>query len=248
MASPKTKQKRWKPSRLHAEEERVRLESLKYIAGEPALQRHADVVEASMTALEHFSAGWLTDDLDLLTIQHLGLELFNSGAAALRLMLSGYHQNAATHLRDVLETAFLLDYLRTDPQLIAKWRGAAEKKERRQFEPVHVRIALDARDGFKEQKRAQHYQALSTFAHPNPKAFIMLRPTGSRWAKPGPFHDAGLLKALLEEMGKVFVLAVGNYLTYFEARTPIDRVTRAVFFAEVAKWRAGQGEPVHREA
>jgi hypothetical protein len=154
----------------------------------------------------------------------------------LKLLLAGYYQNAASHLRDVLETAFLLAYLRTDPQLIAKWREVELRKERREFEPVHVRTALDERDGFKEQKRAEHYRTLSTFAHPNPKAFILLRPTGSKLAKPGPFHDAGLLKALLEEMGKVFVPALASYLPYFTARTSIDEATREHFFAEADKW------------
>jgi hypothetical protein len=44
---------------LHAEEERVRLVSLDHIASNAALLLHANVVEASLTALEHFSAGWL---------------------------------------------------------------------------------------------------------------------------------------------------------------------------------------------
>jgi hypothetical protein len=194
----------------------------------------ADPIRGLLTHL--FDSVRLTDDLDLLTIQHLGLRLFNGGAAALKLLLAGYYQNAASHLRDVLETAFLLAYLRTDPQLIAKWREVELRKERREFEPVHVRTALDERDGFKEQKRAEHYRTLSTFAHPNPKAFILLRPTGSKLAKPGPFHDAGLLKALLEEMGKVFVPALASYLPYFTARTSIDEATREHFFAEADKW------------
>jgi hypothetical protein len=221
---------------LHSEEERVRLVSLDHIASDTTLHLHASLVEASMTALEHFSAGWLTDDLDLLTVQHLGLRLFNGGAAALKLLLAGYYQNAASHLRDVLETAFLLDYLGTDPQLVAKWREAESKKDRREFEPVHIRTALDARDGFTEQKRAEHYRRLSTLAHPNPKAFVLLRPTGSKLANPGPFHDAGLLKALLEEMGKVFIPATVNYLHYFSSRTPIDQATRDGFFAVANNW------------
>ena len=51
---------------------------------------------------------------DSVTIQLLGIRLFNASASALALMLMGYYQNSVTMLRDLLETGFLIDYFAID--------------------------------------------------------------------------------------------------------------------------------------
>ncbi len=141
---------------LQAEEDRIRSISLAHIRQHEDLGLHADAIEAAMSVIEHFTAGWLTADLDELTIQHLGIRLFNAAASAWRLLLCGYYQNSTAQLRDLLETAFLLDYLGTAPGLVATWRDARSAADRDQFRPVKIRESLDTRDGFKERKRADH--------------------------------------------------------------------------------------------
>ncbi|MEI7872305.1 MAG: hypothetical protein WCK95_09305 [Alphaproteobacteria bacterium] len=228
---------------LQAEEDRIRSISLAHIRQHEDLGLHADAIEAAMSVIEHFTAGWLTADLDELTIQHLGIRLFNAAASAWRLLLCGYYQNSTAQLRDLLETAFLLDYLGTAPGLVATWRDARSAADRDQFRPVKIRESLDTRDGFKERKRADHYRLLSTYAsHPNPLGFAMLRPAGTTLAKVGPFFDESALKAVLEEAGKAVLPAAVNYVPYFELRTPTDMETRHHFYAVADRWfRAGYG-------
>src|SRR3981189_3260146 len=53
-----------------------------------------------------------------LTMQFLGIRLFNAAAVSLKLALSGYYQKAFVHVRDILETYFLVDYLRNNTTAI----------------------------------------------------------------------------------------------------------------------------------
>jgi SAM-dependent methyltransferase len=71
-------------------------------------------------------------------------------AASVGLALLGYSQNSALILRDVLETVFLIDYFAGDRTPIERWRFAEKKARMKDFGPVKVREALDARDGFTE--------------------------------------------------------------------------------------------------
>jgi hypothetical protein len=88
-----------------------------------------------------------TCDEDVEVIKILSMRTFNAFGASLKLALSGYHENSALILRDVLETVFLIDYF-GDRSLIARWRFADEKTRTDEFSPVKVREALDKRDGF----------------------------------------------------------------------------------------------------
>jgi len=64
--------------------------------------------------------------------------------------LLGYSQNSALILRDVLETVFLIDYFAGGRTPIERWRFAEKQARMKDFGPVKVREALDARDGFTE--------------------------------------------------------------------------------------------------
>lgn len=141
-------------SRLHDREEALRREALSFIAADSGLSLHVTVVEQAMDIAD-LLCQVPTDDEDLKVVQMLGMRLFNAFAASLKLALSGYGQNSALILRDVLETAFLLDYCRTDRAAITRWRLADEKARRTEFAPVKVRDALDKRDGFTGEKRAK---------------------------------------------------------------------------------------------
>src|SRR3546814_5877357 len=111
-----------------------------------------------------------TSDEDIKVIQVLGMRIFNALGAALKLSLSGYHQNSALILRDVLETTFLIDYFSSNPEKIKCWRSADKKIRMKEFSPVKIREPLDARDGFTEKKRHAMNELFSELASQDRKS------------------------------------------------------------------------------
>jgi hypothetical protein len=145
----------------------------------------------------------------------LGFGFFNGLASAFRLMTSGYFQTAAMLQRDLLETIFLLDFLRSNPAKVATWRAADEDVRRKQFGPVKIRIALDKRDGFRGKKREQTYKLCCELAaHPTYNGFRMLAPKGAG-AHCGPFLDEPTLKALVAEHAKLALQGWHGFSTLF---------------------------------
>jgi hypothetical protein len=78
-------------------------------------------------ATGHFPPLASSSDENLKVAVVLGMRTFNAFAASIKLALSGYHQNSALILRDVMETVFLLDLFAGDPSLIERWRHADKK-------------------------------------------------------------------------------------------------------------------------
>ncbi|MNY30369.1 hypothetical protein D3C86_1644750 [compost metagenome] len=151
-------------------------------------------------------------------------------------MLSGYYQNATLQMRDMLETAFLLDYFQTDTTLIAQWRGSDKKQRMNQFGPAKVRTALDDRDGFTERKRAVAYELLSELAaHPTNMGFQMLRPDG-RNAHCGPFLEATALTAVFSELAKLQVQAAMNFAQLINRNTLEIGEARLDFLETHGQW------------
>jgi hypothetical protein len=92
------------------------------------LSRHAAMVEQSMTMLNFLVKRHVHTNQDELTIQFLGIRLFNSGSSAMKLLMSGYYQSTVMVMRDILETTFLLDYFHSNRSEIAVWRKCDERK------------------------------------------------------------------------------------------------------------------------
>jgi hypothetical protein len=204
---------------LHREEERFREIARTMIAADDRLQLHLAVTEAAMD-LADMLRKFATSDENLKVAQVLGMRTFNAFAASIKLTLSGYHQNSALILRDVLETAFLLDLFAGNPSLIERWRRADKKARKKDFSPVKVREALDARDGFTAKKRFEMYELFSELAgHPNMKASWMMRPQKDGDAVIGPFMETTALEAVISEMGRL-AIQVGEKLDRF---FPVDR-------------------------
>ncbi len=156
-----------------------------------------------------------TSDENLKVAQILGMRTFNAFGASLKLALSGYHQNSALVLRDVLETVFLLDLFAGDRALIERWRYADRKERKKSFSPVKVREALDNRDGFTSKRRAELYELFSELAgHPNMKSDWMMRPQKDGDAVIGPFMEATALEAVISEMGRLAV-QIGEHINAF---------------------------------
>lgn len=191
-----------------------RAKALEIIGASMLLQQHLAVTEAAMD-LADVLRQIETSDEDLKVIQLLGMRTFNAFGASLNLTLSGYHQNAALILRDVLETVFLINYFAGDRSLIERWRFADKKTRREEFAPVKVREALDKRDGFTSKKRFEMYELFSELAgHPTMKSAYMMRPQRDGDAVIGPFMEATALEAVISEMGRLAV-QVGEQLDLF---------------------------------
>lgn len=199
---------------LHGAEEQLREKALGIIAGDQRLQLHLAIVEATMEIADIFRQ-FGTSDEDLKVVKILGMRAFNALGASLKLALSGYHQNSALILRDVLENAFLLDLFACDQTQIKLWRNADKKARMKDFSPVKVRHALDTRDGFTSRKRAEMYEMFSELAgHPTMKSAWMMRPKKEGGAVIGPFMETTSLEAVISEMGRL-AIQVGGHINAF---------------------------------
>jgi hypothetical protein len=68
-----------------------------------------------MNAIYAFTHDHVHGSENELTLQYLGIRLFNAAGASVKLALSGYYQKAFDQVRDVIETYFLVDYLCNRP-------------------------------------------------------------------------------------------------------------------------------------
>jgi hypothetical protein len=184
---------------LHEHEETLRDESLGLLAKDTKHAEMLFLVANAMGILFGFCHDHKAEGDDELTLQYFGLRIFNAAGASIKLALTGYAQQALVHTRDIMEVAFLLDYFSTFPAEISLWKSADERTLKTTFAPVHIREALDARDGNKEQKRRKVYSLLSTYAsHATYAGFTMTMKDGE--GQLGPFVDERKLKAWLQEL------------------------------------------------
>ena len=217
---------------LHAQEEELRTRGRDIVEGDERLSLHLVVVERAMD-LADLLRQYPSEDEDLNVVQMLGMRTFNAFGASVKLGLSGYGQNAALVIRDILETVFLLDLFRGDPAAIERWRNADRRERMQQFSPRRVREALDERDGFTSGRRAELYRLFSELAgHPTMNSVHMMRPQVDGEAVIGPFIEAGSLEAVLSEMGRLAV-QVGEVLNHFFPETWVDAVAARAAFARV---------------
>lgn len=190
---------------LHKQEEFLRSKALDLIAAKPDLAFHLAVVESAMD-LTDLLRQVPSEDENFKALQMLSIRTFNAFGASMKLALSGYSQNSALVMRDILETVFLTDMFRKDRSAIKQWREAKSAKERDRFRPVNVRKFLDTHDGFTSGKRAEAYKMFSDLAgHPSMQSIHMLRPRVDGDAVGGPFMEFGTLQAVLSDMAKLAV-------------------------------------------
>jgi hypothetical protein len=121
---------------LHRHEEQLRAQSLESINARADLRDHFQIVSESMNVIYAFSHDHEHGSDDELTLQLLGIRLFNAAGVAVKLALSGYYQKAFDALRDILETYFLVDFLTTYPDKIAEWKAADKKARIAHFGPA----------------------------------------------------------------------------------------------------------------
>lgn len=183
----------------HGHEERLREESLALVRADPELARRLEMIQRLMSLIFVYTIDHKSQSEDENTMQMLGVRLFNAAASGIKLALSGYYQTAFHQTRDILEVGYLMDYFRTSPAERGVWKRADRKERREKFDPVKIRISLDARDGDTTKKRAEEYNKLSELAsHANYGGFRLT--SRGQFAELGPFVDGKFLIAWLEEM------------------------------------------------
>jgi len=183
----------------HDQEEKFWAESLALIEADQEMVKRLQIIERALALIFGYTIEYTSKTIDENTVQMLGVRLFNAGAAGLKLALSGYYQIAFHQARDIMETGYLIDYLRTSPGQISVWKTADRGTRRKLFDPVKIRIALDERDGDKQMRRAAEYAKLSELAsHASYHGFRLTARQG--FGELGPFVEIVNLKAWLHEM------------------------------------------------
>lgn len=222
---------------LNTAEIDLRAQSITLIEADPDLSLHAEMIERVMDTLQFHRVKHDEKTQEQTAIKLLGARLFNSMSAAMKLTLSGYYQAATTHVRDVLETTFLLDYFTTDQKLIERWSQISEQDRTREFGQFKIRTVLDARDGYTTRKRHEHYKLLCNLAsHPTFEGLELLRPAPGELALMGPFLSPSLLKAVIEELVKVCLLASDVFVTFFPAQSLEQMLASVARIEASAAW------------
>jgi hypothetical protein len=220
---------------LHDHEEQLRAQSLEAIKADAALSDHWKLVAEAMNAIFVFTHDHVHGSENELTLQYLGIRLFNAAGASIKLALSGYYQKAFHLVRDVIETYFLVDYLSTYPEKIDEWRRADKKKRIAQFGPGVIRKALDQRDGYTSGKRKEIYDLISELAsHPSYRGISLTTTGKANMAQVGPFFDEKKLRVWLYEIAMRLSHAAVILLSAPE-RKDAKLLTTQVHYIEVNK-------------
>ena len=222
---------------LHKHEEELRTKSLAAIEADTALSDHWNLVGEAMNALYACTHDHPHGSENELTLQYLGIRLFNAAGASVKLALSGYYQKAFDQVRDVIETYFLVDYLSTYPERIDEWKRADKKKRISHFGPGFIRNALDKRDGHTSGERKKIYDLISELASHASYSGISLTTTGpTNTAQVGPFFDEKKLATWLQEMAMRMSHAAVVLVSTAEGSDWKLLMTRMHYLEVVNKW------------
>jgi hypothetical protein len=222
---------------LHNHEEQLRSTSLATIEAGTPLSDHWDLVAEAMNAIYAFTHDHVHGSENELTLQYLGVRLFNAAGASVKLALSGYYQKAFDQVRDMIETCFLVDYLSTYPEKIDEWKHADKKKRISHFGPGFIRNALDKRDGYTSGARKKIYDLISELASHASYSGISLTTTGpANMAQVGPFFDEKKLATWLQEIAMRLSHAAVVLVSHPEGRDPTLLITRKHYLEVVNNW------------
>lgn len=189
-------------TRLWAEEDKMMVWASTIISSEGYLQEHLKLIEAYMDCIESVRRSAPPVDRHIALLS-LFLRTFDASSYCIRSAMSGNYIGSAMYARDLLETQFLLDYLLDEPGRPEAWLSTPPGEITEEYKPFNIRICLDKRDGFKGEKRRQHYKYLSTLGiHPSPGG-LELKRDGGREINSMPFKQKDTLEACIQEAAKV---------------------------------------------
>lgn len=222
---------------LHLGEEDLRAKSISCIEGNEDMSLHVEMIETCMDMLQYVRMNARELNEDQVIVVLIGASLFNSMASAFKLLLGGYYQSCGLQIRYILESGWLLDYLRTDPKLVQEWKATSENERRKKFGPGFVRDQLDRRDGFTEKKRAEHYKRLCVLCgHPTFAGFAMLRADSNADAHMGPFLVPSMLELCIQELVMVSITAWQSFMQFFPPKEVSDYKARISYLEKQNVW------------
>lgn len=212
---------------LHFEEERLRLWTYQTIEENKDLSDHLSMMEAAMEIADVLRQNYEETE-EGIAVAYLAIRTHNHLATAWKLCAVGYYQASMLVLRDLIEVCELVDFFHADRTQILKWARADRKQLLDEFRPSKIRKALDASSKHQPSGRNEIYSLFSNLAaHPTLHGMIMLRPGRGMPAKTGPFTSPGMLRACLEEIGRLSVQLGFSFGVFLD--TSIDSCSFASF-------------------
>jgi hypothetical protein len=194
---------------LHSYEVRNARWCLWSVLSNPRLRTHLAVVDGGLRLLMELASGACRDD-NVGELKGLATRLFNSSAASISLLLTGYYQCSFLLQRDVLETGFLLDYFWRSPGEVEVWRVGGRSVRKDKYGPIQIRCELEKADGV---NRGKMYEKFCEYAaHPTPHKRLVVR-GGTRYT--GPMFDSKVMDACLGELAmdlSYFAVVAGHAL------------------------------------
>jgi hypothetical protein len=222
---------------LHSGEEDLRAKSIALIEASEDMSLHVSMIETCMDMMQYVRTNTPEMGEDQVIVALIGASVFNSMASAFKLLLGGYYQSSGLQIRFIMESGWLLDYLRTDPRLVQQWKATPEDKRQSVFRPGKIRDQLDKRDGFTEKKREVHYKRLCVLCgHPTFAGFAMLRPEPNADAHMGPFLIPDLLDRCIQELVQVSITAWQSLMRFFPTKTLSDYRARIHYIEKQNDW------------
>ncbi|WP_062231291.1 hypothetical protein [Aureimonas sp. N4] len=222
---------------LHSGEEDLRAKSIALIEASEDMSLHVSMIETCMDMMQYVRTNTPEMSEDHVIVALIGASVFNSMASAFKLLLGGYYQSSGLQIRFIMESGWLLDYLRTDPRLVQEWKATPEDKRQSVFRPGKIRDQLDKRDGFTEKKREAHYKRLCVLCgHPTFAGFAMLRPEPNADAHMGPFLVPDLLEGCIQELVQVSITAWQSFMRFFPPKTLSDYRARIHYIEKQNDW------------
>jgi hypothetical protein len=201
------------------------------------LKDHVDLISTYMTGVK-FAQESSVSSARHTAICGLLMRSFEMLSIGLRSCLSGSYHASAMAARDLIETAFLLDFLLDQPGEPERWLIAdlSDLSGNGKYSPRKVREYLDQRDGYTERKRKKHFDMLSTLgAHPTPYGFS-LRRDGHGNINLGPFKQADLVRECIEELAKCTLSLMPSLIAYID-ELPDYQPTQALLSLRLQKTR-----------
>lgn len=148
---------------IKSEEENI-TNSLQLLKADQELDVQLSLYELAMDLVYSYVKDYKNKNADELTLQYIGIRLFNSFSVAFQLTLKGYYQISYSVQRDIVEVAFLLDYFNYFPSKISDWKSSTNTERQRNYGPKVIRDILDSRDKLTNKAREKRYKAHCEYA------------------------------------------------------------------------------------
>ncbi len=170
-------------------------------------QRNLAAAGKAIDLLHTFAREEAFNDDDDITILRLVIRVLNDAGASGKCALAGYYQQSISHIRDIIEVAFLLDLFWRKPDQIRVWREASDRDRKKLFKPVKLRETLDQLDGRTDSARQEAYAFYSGHGtHVTPNLEVI---SPNSQTQIGPFPSDKIIVLLTYDLTKWLCAATG---------------------------------------